>query len=237
MKAEWSSLFYSHLNIQEVKDGFIGQNKKWGEKRGYLTVCHRGHFESYTERGRSITRGSIIWNQIYGSKGGIVKKLQCTECKQVFWREVEKIDEGLIKRGEWIRSECPKCGEEWAIFGPQAGRKRRARRQRMMVRRRGQGPKGGGKMVATRVISEKIKGLRLPPRQIRSLRKRLGVSQRKLATLVGVSYNAVFLWEKGKSRPSGEKQDALMAMQRWSKEDVRRILAEKAETRVGKKSK
>jgi DNA-binding transcriptional regulator YiaG len=85
------------------------------------------------------------------------------------------------------------------------------------------------------ITPEEVKALRITPNRIRNLRKKLGVSQRKLAILAGVSNNAVALWEKGNSKPSADNQAVLMAIQKWGKQDVRRILAQKAESKVERK--
>jgi len=83
---------------------------------------------------------------------------------------------------------------------------------------------------------EEVKALRITPNRIRNLRKKLGLSQRKLAILAGVSNNAVALWEKGNPKPSADNQAVLMAIQKWGKQDVQRILAQKAESKVKMKS-
>ncbi len=40
------------------------------------------------------------------------------------------------------------------------------------------------------------------PERLRSLRSRLGLTQTKLADLLGVSFTTVNRWENGKSRPT-----------------------------------
>jgi DNA-binding transcriptional regulator YiaG len=84
---------------------------------------------------------------------------------------------------------------------------------------------------------EEVKASRLSPDRIRSLRKKLGVSQRKFAILIGVSNNAVFLWERGKSKPGGEKKAALVALGKLRKWEVRKLLAQKIGTKVKTKGK
>lgn len=75
---------------------------------------------------------------------------------------------------------------------------------------------------------EEVKAARISPRLISKLRKRLGVSQGVLATLIGVSTNAVGFWEQGKSRPKGRNKQALVALRKLGRRDVARILATKA---------
>jgi DNA-binding transcriptional regulator YiaG len=79
---------------------------------------------------------------------------------------------------------------------------------------------------------EEVKASRITPDRIRGLRKKLGISMRELGVLTGSSTGAVLSWEKGKFRPRGEKKAALVALRKVRKRDVRKILAEKAETKV-----
>ena len=48
---------------------------------------------------------------------------------------------------------------------------------------------------------EEVKKSRFSPRLIRSLRRHLGISQKELAILSGVTVGAVHMWESGKFRP------------------------------------
>ena len=79
-----------------------------------------------------------------------------------------------------------------------------------------------------KVPEEEVKAARFSPRLIRSLRKRLGLSQGQLATVVGVSAASVGLWEQGKTRPTGPNRTALVALRKLGKRDVRKILELKA---------
>ena len=84
---------------------------------------------------------------------------------------------------------------------------------------------------------EEVKAARFSPRLIRSLRKRLGLSQGQLATVVGVSAVSVGLWEQGKTRPTGPNRTALVALRKLGKRDVRRILELKTTAKPKKKRK
>jgi len=75
--------------------------------------------------------------------------------------------------------------------------------------------------------AEEVKVSRITPGRISRMRKKLGLSQRELAFLTGVTVGAVGLWEKGKFRPNLNKKAVLVALRRLSKRDVRKILAEK----------
>jgi DNA-binding XRE family transcriptional regulator len=71
-----------------------------------------------------------------------------------------------------------------------------------------------------------VKASRFTPERIRSLRNKLGISQRELGILVGATNGAVLSWEKGKFKPQGEKKAALVALRKVRKRDVKKMLAE-----------
>ena len=79
---------------------------------------------------------------------------------------------------------------------------------------------------------EEVKTSRLTPDRIAGLRKKLGLSQRELGVLVGASLGAVASWEKGKFKPQGEKKAALVALRKVRKRDVKKMLNEKAASKV-----
>jgi DNA-binding transcriptional regulator YiaG len=81
---------------------------------------------------------------------------------------------------------------------------------------------------------EEVKASRFSPRLIRSLRNHLGISQRELAVLTGVSLGAAHQWETGKFRPKDEKKKVLVALRKIGRREVRRLLEEKAAGRVEK---
>ena len=76
------------------------------------------------------------------------------------------------------------------------------------------------------LVSEaEAKAARLSPRLIRSLRKRLGLSQMALARLVGVSSPAVAHWEAGDSTPRGQNRAALVGLRRLGRRAAKDLLA------------
>jgi DNA-binding transcriptional regulator YiaG len=75
------------------------------------------------------------------------------------------------------------------------------------------------------VVAQKV---RLSPRLIKKLRKKLNITQPQLATLVGVSSAAVASWEAGKSNPRPESKVRVAGLRKLGRRDVRRLLAEKA---------
>ena len=85
---------------------------------------------------------------------------------------------------------------------------------------------GRAKMAAA---PEEVKAARISPLLIKKLRKRLGVTQGELATLIGVSTNAVGFWEQGKARPQGRNREALVALRKLGRREVTGILAAKGE--------
>ncbi len=80
--------------------------------------------------------------------------------------------------------------------------------------------------------SEEVKASRLTPDRIRGLRKKLGISMRELGVLTGSSLGAVLSWEKGKFKPRGDKKAALVGLRKLRKREVRKMIAEKGETKV-----
>jgi DNA-binding transcriptional regulator YiaG len=74
---------------------------------------------------------------------------------------------------------------------------------------------------------EEVKASRFSPQLIRSLRRHLGISQKELAILVGVSVGAAHLWETGKFRPKDEKKRVLVALRKLGRREVRRLLEDK----------
>jgi DNA-binding transcriptional regulator YiaG len=79
------------------------------------------------------------------------------------------------------------------------------------------------------VAPEEAQTARLSPGLIKKLRARLGITQGDLATLVGVSSSAVGSWEYGNAKPEGHNREALVALRKLGKREVRGILAAKAE--------
>jgi DNA-binding transcriptional regulator YiaG len=78
------------------------------------------------------------------------------------------------------------------------------------------------------VSPEELKKSRFSPRLIKTLRKKLGITQKELAILVGVSMPAVQSWEAGKFIPKTEKKAALAALRKLGRTEVKKLLAKKA---------
>lgn len=73
---------------------------------------------------------------------------------------------------------------------------------------------------------EEVEVSRLSPRLIRSLRKRLRLSQRDLARLAGVTPLAVYQWETGVFKPKKEKRSVLVALRKLGRRDAKKLLEE-----------
>jgi DNA-binding transcriptional regulator YiaG len=74
---------------------------------------------------------------------------------------------------------------------------------------------------------EEAKSSRLTPERIRLLRNKIGISQKDLGLLTGVTMGAVASWEKGKFRPNLDKRAILVAIRKQRIRDVKKILASK----------
>ncbi len=71
---------------------------------------------------------------------------------------------------------------------------------------------------------EEVKRSRFSPRLLQVLRKNLGISQKELAVLTGVTVGAAHLWEKGKFRPQEDKMAVLVGLRKMGKAGVRKLL-------------
>lgn len=95
--------------------------------------------------------------------------------------------------------------------------------QRFMAQQEKLRPKQEKPVMAS---AEEVEKSRFSPRLLQILRKNLGISQRELAVLAGVSIGAVQLWEKGKFRPKEDKMAVLVGLRKMGKEGVRKLLEE-----------
>jgi len=77
------------------------------------------------------------------------------------------------------------------------------------------------------VTPEEIMKARFSPRLIRSLRKKLRITQKELAVLAGVSVGAVHQWEGGKSEPRAVKKARLVALRSLARREVRKLFEER----------
>ena len=82
---------------------------------------------------------------------------------------------------------------------------------------------------------EETNKARLSPRLIRLLRKRLGITQKELATLAGVTVGAIFQWEKGMFDPRDDKKAVLVALRKLGRRQVKMLLEEKGREAAAKK--
>lgn len=80
------------------------------------------------------------------------------------------------------------------------------------------------RVAAETVAGGKVTTIRMTPRLIRSVRKRLGISQAQLAKLVGVSTVAVGLWETGRTRPRANSKARIAALRSVGRREVKRLL-------------
>jgi DNA-binding transcriptional regulator YiaG len=83
------------------------------------------------------------------------------------------------------------------------------------------------KKTPLKAAPEEVATSRLSPRLIRSLRNRLGLSQRNLARLAGVTPLAVYQWESGVFKPKEEKKGILIALRKLGRRDAKKLLEER----------
>ena len=98
-----------------------------------------------------------------------------------------------------------------------------ARLERSLKAAGGRAPRGkAGPKTGTQTAAS----AKLTPTSIKSMRKRLGLSQAELARLTGVTPVAVYFWESARTKPRGASVDALVA--------VRGLSAKQAHRKVGR---
>ena len=83
---------------------------------------------------------------------------------------------------------------------------------------------------------EELEKARFSPRLIMALRKRLGITQKQLATLAGVTVGAIFQWEKGMFDPRDDKKAVLVALRKLGRRQVKMLLEEKGREAAAKKA-
>jgi len=83
---------------------------------------------------------------------------------------------------------------------------------------------------------EELEKARFSPRLIMALRKRLGLTQKELATLAGVTVGAIFQWEKGMFDPRDDKKAVLVALRKLGRRQVKMLLEEKGREAAAKKA-
>jgi DNA-binding transcriptional regulator YiaG len=74
---------------------------------------------------------------------------------------------------------------------------------------------------------EEVKMSRFSPRLIRSLRRRLGITQKELAVLTGVTVGAIHQWESGIFKPTMKKKEVIVALRKLRRREVRKLIEEK----------
>jgi len=82
----------------------------------------------------------------------------------------------------------------------------------------------GKRKIPLEATPGEVKASRFSPRLIRSLREHLGITQKELAILAGVTVGAAHLWEKGKFEPKDEKKAVMVALRKLGRRDVRKLL-------------
>ncbi len=84
-----------------------------------------------------------------------------------------------------------------------------------------------GKKIPLEVNPEEMKKARFSPRLIKTLRKRLRMSQKEMALLAGVTVGAIYQWEKGIFEPRGDKKRVLVALRKLKRREARRLLEDR----------
>jgi DNA-binding transcriptional regulator YiaG len=149
---------------------------------------------------------------------GRVERIIKSEIVRLAKREVRKISVPLAKDVWLLKSTL------WKLRKTVSTLQRFAARQESELSKR---------KMPLEVTPEGVKGSRFSPRLIRSLRNRLGITQKELAILAGVTVGAAHLWETGKFLPSGEKRGAIVALRKLRRREVRELLDQKRARKTG----
>jgi DNA-binding transcriptional regulator YiaG len=171
-----------------------------------------------------LTRGFLCkYFRSVGTKGEFIKKLKeegfmgkvegiiKSEIVRLAKREVRKISVPLAKDVWLLKSTL------WKLRKTVSTLERLAARQESELSKR---------KMPLEATPEEVKKSRFSPALIRSLRKNLGISQKELAILAGVTVGAAHLWEKGKFEPGVEKKAVMVALRKLGRRDVRKLLEE-----------
>ncbi len=97
--------------------------------------------------------------------------------------------------------------------------------KKMAEKPRGQ---GAAKKIELSASKDKVEKARFSPELIKKLRRRKGLTQTQMAAVVGVNPSTVNFWERGRSQPTGENLEALVALRDASKADIKTLLAQRA---------
>ena len=92
----------------------------------------------------------------------------------------------------------------------------------------------GKERIPLEATPEEVKISRFSPRLIRSLRKHLGITQKELALLAGVTVGAVHQWESGMFKPGDKKKGVLVAIRKLGRREVRKLVEERGAEMVKK---
>ena len=75
--------------------------------------------------------------------------------------------------------------------------------------------------------AEEVEAARINGKWVQSLRSKLNLTQSDLARILGISVSGVRTWEYDLSKPRGKNREALVALRKLGRRDVKNMLAEK----------
>ena len=143
-----------------------------------------------------------------GKVEGIIKD----EIVRLAKREVRKISVPLAKDVWLLKSTL------WKLRKTVSALERSTSRQASELRK---------EKTLVEATPEEVKTSRFSPRLIQSLRRHLGITQRDLAILAGVTVGAIHQWESGIFVPRAQKKGVLVALRKLGRRKVKELLEEK----------
>ena len=151
-----------------------------------------------------------------GKLEGMIK----SEIVRLAKREIRKIARPLSRDVRSMRSTVSQLRKTVLVL------------QRLTARQESESRK---EKVLLEAAPEEVKKSRFSPRLIHTLRKRLGITQKEMATLTGVTVGAIYQWEQGMFEPRGQKKGMLVALRKLGRREVRKLLEERRSAIAEKK--
>lgn len=140
-----------------------------------------------------------------------IQTLLKTEIARIARREVRAETERLKKSSTNYRSQIAALKRSVAALEKQLTRQRRG----AAAAASGDEEEGEGQ-----------RGFRFSAKGLAAQRRRLGLSAREVALLLGVSSLSVYKWEQGKARPRAKQMEAISQLRRMGKREAAARLSE-----------
>jgi len=146
---------------------------------------------------------------------GKIESVMKQEIARLARREIRGTVNPLKKEVTRLRKLSSRLARTVAVLDREAQHRRRADLQRL------------GSLKAA---EEEVEGVRINGRWVKTLRRKINVSQSELAALAEISVSGVRAWEYDISKPRGRNRAALVALRKLGRREVKKMLEEKLGT-------